>query len=139
MTTLERIPGTYSLCKLRYLTRVDLTLLLAEPFYALSKSPEETTLLCSNKIADAFEGLTEGRRDNFKAIRFAGSLSPTETGVLAALSKVLSEADVSIYVQSTFETDYVLFAEADADKAEAALSAAGYEVCDIVHDAQQAA
>jgi len=41
----------------------------------------------------------------------------TETGIVSSIAETLSKAGVSLFYVSTFNTDYVLVTEADADKA----------------------
>ncbi|PRP85780.1 hypothetical protein PROFUN_05972 [Planoprotostelium fungivorum] len=50
-----------------------------------------------------------------------GPLGFTETGIVSSIADTLSHAGVSIFYISTFETDYVLIAEADSEKAVAHL------------------
>ena len=137
MKTLERIPGVYVICKLRYLTRVDITLLLSEPFYAFSKSPEETTLLCSNKVVEAFDERIEDKIDNLKAMRFVDNTSKTTN--ISEISIILSKANINIYTQSTFDTDYILLKETDVEKAESMLVDAGYNINDLQRITQEVA
>jgi hypothetical protein len=49
-------------------------------------------------------------------------------GVVASLVTPLAEAGISVFVISTFDTDYVLVKENDLEKALDSLSAAGHSV-----------
>lgn len=49
-------------------------------------------------------------------------------GVVASLVTPLAEAGVSVFVLSTFDTDYLLVKEADLEPALAALRAAGHVI-----------
>ena len=55
-------------------------------------------------------------------------LSSGVTGVLVALLAPLSEAGVSVFVLSTFGTDWILVPKNDAEKAEEAWRRAGHDV-----------
>jgi len=48
--------------------------------------------------------------------------------VLASLATPLAGADISIFVISTYDTDYVLVREADVNRAVLALREAGHDV-----------
>ncbi len=49
-------------------------------------------------------------------------------GVVASLVMPLAESGISVFVVSTFDTDYLLVKADDLDKALAALRAAGHAV-----------
>jgi hypothetical protein len=52
----------------------------------------------------------------------------TMIGVVASLVSPLAEAGVSVFVVSTFDTDYLLVKDHDLERASVALRAAGHEV-----------
>ena len=54
------------------------------------------------------------------------------TGVLVALLAPLAEAGVSVFVLSTFGTDWILVHKNDADKAEEAWRRSGHAVAPAV-------
>ena len=53
----------------------------------------------------------------WRCLAVEGPLAFELTGILASLSRPLAEARVSIFVVSTFDTDYLLIKEADLSKA----------------------
>jgi hypothetical protein len=57
-----------------------------------------------------------------------GTLDFSLTGVLAALAAPLAQAKISIFALSTYDTDYLLLAQNDLDRAIAALERAGHSV-----------
>lgn len=59
-------------------------------------------------------------------------LSSGVTGVLVALLAPLSEAGVSVFVLSTFGTDWILVPKNDADRAEEAWRRSGHEIAPAV-------
>jgi uncharacterized protein len=64
----------------------------------------------------------------WRGFRVAGVLDFSLTGVLHALTGPLSAAGISVFVQSTFDTDYILVREELAAAAVNAWIAAGYTV-----------
>jgi hypothetical protein len=61
-------------------------------------------------------------------LRVEGPLSFSAVGVLASIAQSLAQAGVSIFVISTFDTDYVLVQAATLDNAVRALRDAGHSV-----------
>ena len=49
-------------------------------------------------------------------------------GVIASLSGILAAANISTFVISTFDTDYLLVKQVDLEAATQSLRAAGHEV-----------
>jgi hypothetical protein len=65
---------------------------------------------------------------DWRAFKVQGPLVFSEIGVIAALANPLAESQVSIFVISTFETDYILVKENDLARAVKALKKAGHTV-----------
>lgn len=61
-------------------------------------------------------------------MKIEGSLDFDEVGILASLAAPLAEAGVSIFVISTYETDYVLVRDDRLDAARSALAEQGHAV-----------
>jgi hypothetical protein len=57
-----------------------------------------------------------------------GPLDFSLTGVVASLVAPLAEADIPLFVISTFETDYLLVRELDLQRSVDALTSAGHSV-----------
>jgi hypothetical protein len=69
----------------------------------------------------------EGRIEpGWRAIKVAGPLDFSLTGILATLASPLAEAGISLFAVSTYDTDYVLVREVDLGRAQAVLRAAGH-------------
>jgi hypothetical protein len=64
----------------------------------------------------------------WRALEVAGPLDFSLTGVMASLSAPLAAAGVSLFVVSTYDTDYVLVRENDLERAKQALESAGHQV-----------
>lgn len=68
------------------------------------------------------------REDDWRGFKIAGVLDFALVGILAKITGILAEKEISVFALSTYNTDYVLV---KADKFKAAmeiLAAAGYEV-----------
>ncbi len=96
---------------------------LQGPFSCASRTADELSLLAPQQdVPDE----VAGERD-LRAFKVARPLELTETGILAAIATPLAEADIPIFVISTFETDYVLVPAARFVEAAKILSA-GFDV-----------
>jgi hypothetical protein len=65
---------------------------------------------------------------NWRGIEVAGPLDFGLVGVLAGLTATLAEAKVSVFVISTYDTDYILVPAAALDGALAALESSGHQI-----------
>jgi hypothetical protein len=91
---------------------------LAGPFYAVCRSDEELSIVCPDAHLPA-----EIRADpGWRAFKVQGPLPLTEIGVIASLTTSLAEAKISVFVISTFDTDYLLIKEAELSRAIRVLS-----------------
>jgi len=94
-----------------------------EAFFNIVKTEEELSIVCRNSLT-----LNSERRDKiWSCIKVSGPLELNATGILAKLSKVLADAQISIFAISTYDTDYILVKADKAVEAVAALSAAGFQ------------
>lgn len=89
---------------------------------SVTRSREELSVLCDENSVPAGVRVETG----WRALQVAGPLEFTETGVLSALAAPLATAKISIFVVSTFDTDYLLVKEACLEAAVRVLAAAGH-------------
>ena len=93
-------------------------------FVSATRTPEELTVVCRQQfVPDGVECEMEWR-----CMRVAGTLDFSMIGVIAPISATLATADVSIFVISTFGTDFVFLKNRDLDRATEALGTAGFMV-----------
>ncbi|MEJ2190226.1 MAG: ACT domain-containing protein, partial [Acidobacteriota bacterium] len=80
-------------------------------------------------VADA---VPEGVRaeKGFRCLAVIGPLAFDITGVVAGLSVPLAEAEIPIFVVSTFDTDYLLVRSQYLDRAIQTLTNAGFRITD---------
>lgn len=91
-------------------------------WFSISRTPEELTVVGPAHLVP--EGVqSEGP---WRMFRVEGTLAFTETGVLSGLSGELAAAGISVFVISTYDTDYVLVPADEADAARSVLRRAGY-------------
>lgn len=118
---LQPLDATFAVCKLSSVENVDLT----RPFVFLSKTDEEISLVCEDThIPPGTTHVEPG----WKGLRIAGTLDFGMVGVLARLADLLARHAVSIFVISTYNTDYLLVKAAQYEKAVSLLREDGYHI-----------
>jgi len=91
-------------------------------FYSISKSDEELSVVCPSTVR-----LTSERSEtDWSCIKVLGPLDFSLTGILADISAVLAQAEISIFALSTFDTDYILVKSGKLQAAKKALQKADY-------------
>jgi predicted acetyltransferase len=100
-------------------------------FWSLSASYDEFSLVCMKDQAPT-AGVLEVS-DDWTAFRVAGTMEFTLTGIVAKISQVLADAQLGIFVVSTFDTDYILVNHNDADSAVTRWRESGIEVVEPLH------
>ncbi len=93
-------------------------------FSAVIRTRDELSVVCEETIIPAGSRCERG----WRAIKVQGPLPFTATGVLASLAVPLGKAGISIFVLSTFDTDYILVKEEGLAAAVEVLGAAGHTI-----------
>lgn len=97
---------------------------LQGPFCSVTRSEQELSIVCSPERVPP----ETVREDGWRALRVEGPLDFALVGIVAALSTTLAAAKVSIFVISTYDTDYLLVRTKDLERATTALATAGHHV-----------
>ena len=87
-------------------------------FVSITRTPDELSIVCDDAAVPAE---VRAERD-FAALRVAGTIDFSVVGLLAALTRVLADAEVSVLALSTFDTDYLLVRASELERARTALS-----------------
>ena len=93
-------------------------------FYSLTRTDEELAIVCPE--ARLAPGTTS--ETGWRCLKVQGLLDFSEIGIILSLTQPLAENSVSVFVISTFDTDYFMVKEKDLAKAMDALTAAGHQV-----------
>jgi len=121
MMKLIPLPDVYAVCKLTQAVPAPTN----AAFWNLSITPDEISLVCAeSQIPAQAQSVEHG----WKALQVAGTLDFGMVGVIAAISAVLAAAKISIFVVSTYNTDYILVKETALEAAISQLQSAGYEI-----------
>ena len=92
-------------------------------YYSVSKTENELSLVCSEVIEVQSLQSSKG----WKCIKVVGPLDFNLTGILAGISDILAQTNISIFAISTFDTDYILVRKHDLSSATSKLRQAGYK------------
>lgn len=118
---LKVIDYEFTVCKVLDYTQVS----LESEFCFIGKTNEEKSLVCiTEEVPDNALKCEHG----WKAFRIQGVLDFSLIGILAAISSLLAENKIGIFVVSTYNTDYIFVKKQDFEQAQNVLSEAGYYV-----------
>jgi uncharacterized protein len=93
-------------------------------FLSVTRTKNELSIVCEDRAVPAEVHAERGRR----LLQIEGTLAFTLTGVLSSVASPLADAEVSIFAISTYDTDYILVAREDLERASAVLEEAGHKV-----------
>lgn len=98
----------------------------AQPDHLLSVSwrVQECSMICAERYVPPDAKAERG----WRVMEVQGPLDFNEVGILDALLYPLAQAQVAVFVLSTFETDLILVRDAQLERAEKALWAAGHQI-----------
>lgn len=121
MLNIKEIKGSFAVAKLRSAGDID----VCYNYTFLTKTDEEISLVCPE--ANLPEKYMECSR-GWRMFKIEGLLDFSLVGIIARISKVLADNEVSIFVLSTFNTDYFMVQEEHYQKAKNALKNNGYNL-----------
>lgn len=121
MLTLKVLPQRFAVCKVASLEGVDYT----RPFVFVSKTDDELSLVCD--VESVPQDVTD-KETGWQAVKIAGQLDFGLVGIIAKISGILAAQGISLFVVSTYNTDYVLLKEANFERALGLLAAEGYVI-----------
>jgi uncharacterized protein len=95
-------------------------------FFSITCTNDELSIVCAaDEVPPAFRD-----RLRWRAFKVRGPMALSEVGILASLATPLAEANISVFVISTFETDYLLVNSEQVRQAIEALHKAGHKICE---------
>ena len=98
------------------------------PFCSLTRTDEELSLVCPSYAIPPELPSDLLIERGWRALKVAGPLDFSMTGVLASLAFPLAQADVSIFAISTYDTDYLLVRSDVLERAIQVLGESGHTV-----------
>jgi hypothetical protein len=110
--TLDLLEGTFAVCRLAPEAPVP-GWASSSRFVSVTRTGDELSVVCPQEAVPA--GVV--CEPDWRCLRIAGKLEFHLVGVLASLLVPLAEAGVSVFVLSTFDTDYLLVKAVDLERA----------------------
>ena len=121
--SLTILPQRFAICRLSPDEPLP-TFLSHSQFFSITRTSEELSVVLSEEMVPS-DWKTE---IGWHCLKVIGSLDLDLTGILASLVMPLSEAGISIFVISTYDTDYFLVREENLNKATKILLKSGHVV-----------
>lgn len=120
--TLEVLPGAMAICRLD--ADVDIPDWANGEVVSITRTPDELSIVFSeDNVPDDVRSET-----GWRCLRVAGPLDFSMVGVIASLTGTLAAASISVFVISTFDTDYLLVKKSDLKAAIESLGKAGHAI-----------
>lgn len=114
---------TYALCRLD--PDADIPNWASGSFSAIVRATGELSIICRQEQVP--KNVTAER--DLRCIQVEGTIDPGVTGVISSLSTTLADNGVSVFVVSTYDTDYVFVKKTDLEAALAAwVSEGGHNI-----------
>lgn len=116
---LKILSTDFSVCKIKNIKNIN----FEDEFVFVGKTDEELSLVCSTKYIpkDCIEC-----ENDWKGFRIEGILDFSLVGILAKISSILADNEISIFAISTYNTDYILLKADKFDKAIEILKKSNY-------------
>ena len=121
--TLKILPNRLAVCRLN----ADAPLpdwIDESDFSSVTRTQAELTIVCDQVLVAA--GTTS--ETGWRCIKVEGPLDFSEIGIVLSLTQPLAESAVSVFLISTFDTDYLMVKEKDLAEAIDVLTNAGHRV-----------
>ena len=115
--TMEWLPGRYAVCRFDPSASIPGWALAGGGFVSITHSERELSIVAAESIVPAEVTAERG----WAVMRVVGKLDFSIVGVLAMLTTALAKAKIPCFAISTYDTDYILVKQQDADDAAEAL------------------
>ena len=123
---LTLLPGTLAVCKLDPTERSPAWVLdTGGPVACVVRTANELCIICAEEdVPRTAVNVERG----FRAFKLEGPVPFTTVGVVSGLTRPLAEAGISVFVISTYDTDYLMVKETSVSRAAKLLHGAGFVV-----------
>ena len=121
--TLDFLAGSFAICRMSADAVVP-AWATRRNFSSITRTAHELSIVCPS---DAVPADVQAQHE-YRGLAVRGPLDFSLVGIVASLSGPLAAASISIFVVSTYDTDYLFVRDADLERAVAALREAGHTV-----------
>ncbi|GMH39507.1 hypothetical protein BSKO_07405 [Bryopsis sp. KO-2023] len=98
---------------------------ITSDFISVTKTPDELSIVCREDVVPSDMAMVQS---GFSCLKVQGPLDFSLVGILAELTGILAEARVTVFVISTFDTDYIMVQKGDVELAAQVLMQNGHRV-----------
>lgn len=119
---LKILDGLYAVCQVgENFKNFDLE---NKDFFSITKTEDEVSVVI---LQDKIKAEIKAEKD-WKILKIEGILDFSLIGILSKISSILAKNQISVFVISTFNTDYILIKEEKIEEAISILTQEEYEV-----------
>ena len=120
---LRVLPDRLAICRLAADAPVPARM-METGFVSLTRTADELSIVCREDL------IPHGARAHagWRALEVVGPLDLSLTGIAARLTRPLADAQIPVFIVSTFDTDYLLVQGDDLATSAAALRSDGHDV-----------
>lgn len=123
---LSLIKGNFSVYRFNAHDQIPKSILAKDSFFSITKTADELSIVCETGLtADALQN-----ESGWKLFKVEGPLAFAMVGVLTSLVQPLAALKISVFVISTYDTDYVLVKDINLDETRSVLRHEGFTILD---------
>jgi hypothetical protein len=93
-------------------------------FFSVTRTEDELSIVCP--LINVPKGIICNQ--GWSCLKVKGPLDLSSTGIISSIAKTLEKEGISLFIISTYDTDYVMVKEKDLEKAVFALTEAGQRI-----------
>ncbi|WP_160687240.1 ACT domain-containing protein [Clostridium sp. C2-6-12] len=123
MNSMKLLNEKYSVCRLNKNNTIP-TWAMQGDFFSITKTEDELSIVC---LQENIPNNIKCEKD-WRILKVEGPLDFSLVGILASISSLMAEAQISIFALSTYDTDYILAKENKIEAAICALTKNNYYV-----------
>ena len=121
---LQVLDSEFSVCRFERNAILPVDLFVSGNFTSITKTQDEISIVVESARVPWGSHVESG----WRMLQIDGPLSLDTIGILSSVSVALSEAGISVFVISTYDTDYILVKECKLDLARTVLQNTGFTV-----------
>ncbi|SJM96104.1 ACT domain-containing protein [Crenothrix polyspora] len=108
--TLTLLPEDFAICRLDPDAVIpDWAIQRPASFFVITQTQEELSVICpQQRVPDDAKA-----HRNWRCLKLEGTFDLDEPGIIAALVNPLAQAGIAVFVEATYDTDYLLVNQID--------------------------
>ncbi len=118
---LSLLKDMYAICVYPHIASIPEWALMT-PLCSITRTEKELTIVCPQSVVPAGSECDK----NWRCFRIDGSFDFNQIGIISSLATPLAKGSISIFVVSTYDTDYILVKEEKVEHAITVLTNDGH-------------